>query len=158
MANTIVELNGWKLVVDDATPTVPIVDAGLTGAGGNMVQDNFRELSFTMDLSGVTGSDAGTVVYNASGGTLDFDFLASGSTNLLSINGSTAQVGVGTSSPATSAILDITSTTKALLLPRLTTTQQNAVASPTAGLLIFNTTLSKLSVYTGAAWETVTSA
>jgi HK97 family phage portal protein len=39
----------------------------------------------------------------------------------------------------------------------MTTTEQNAIASPAAGLMVFDTTLSKLAVYTGAAWETITS-
>ncbi|MEO7312810.1 MAG: hypothetical protein ABIX01_20670 [Chitinophagaceae bacterium] len=45
-------------------------------------------------------------------------------------------IGIGTSTPAASAALDVTSTNKGLLLPRLTDT--SAVASPTAGLLIYN--------------------
>lgn len=40
----------------------------------------------------------------------------------------------------------------------VTTTQKNAIASPAAGMLVFDSTLSKLCVYTGAAWQTVTSA
>lgn len=43
----------------------------------------------------------------------------------------------------------------ALRLPNLTTTQRNAIASPTAGMLIWNTTLSEVDQYTGAAWAAV---
>lgn len=39
-----------------------------------------------------------------------------------------------------------------------TTTQKNAIATPAAGMVIYDSTLGKLCVYTGAAWETVTSA
>ncbi|MDA9207211.1 hypothetical protein N9O41_02650, partial [Crocinitomicaceae bacterium] len=67
-------------------------------------------------------------------------------------------VGIGTTSPNANAILDVDSTTKAFLPPRMTTTQKNAVASPTAGMVVYDSTLAKLAVYTGAAWETVTSA
>jgi len=42
--------------------------------------------------------------------------------------------------------------------PRMTTTQKNAVASPTAGMVVYDSTLNKLAVYTGAAWEAITSA
>lgn len=55
------------------------------------------------------------------------------------------------------AVLELTSTTRGLLLPRMTTTQRNAIASPVAGLVIYNTTTNKLNVYT-TAWEQVTSA
>jgi hypothetical protein len=65
--------------------------------------------------------------------------------------------GIGTSSPSTSAILDAQSTTKGVRFPNMTTTQKNAIASPTAGLVVFDTTLSKLCVYTGSAWQTITS-
>jgi hypothetical protein len=70
---------------------------------------------------------------------------------------SAGNVGIGTSSPSASAILDVQSTTKGVRMPNMTTTQKNAIASPAAGLMVFDTTLSKLSVYTGSAWETITS-
>jgi hypothetical protein len=57
----------------------------------------------------------------------------------------------GGSSPNASAIVDITSTTKGFLPPRMTTTQRDAISSPAAGLVIYNTTTSKLQVYT-TAW------
>jgi hypothetical protein len=66
-------------------------------------------------------------------------------------------LGIGTSSPSASAILDAQSTTKGVRFPNMTTTQKNAISSPVAGLVIFDTTLSKLCVYTGAAWQTITS-
>jgi hypothetical protein len=66
-------------------------------------------------------------------------------------------VGIGTSSPDASAILDAQSTTKGVRMPNMTTTQKNAIASPAAGLMVFDTTLAKLCVYTGSAWQTITS-
>jgi len=65
-------------------------------------------------------------------------------------------VGFGTSTPSEKALLDLTSTTKGFLPPRMTTTERNAITSPVAGLMIYNTTTNKLNVYT-TAWETVTS-
>jgi hypothetical protein len=52
-----------------------------------------------------------------------------------------------------SAILQADSTTKGFLPPRMTTVQRDAIASPAAGLMIFNTTTSKANVYTGTAWD-----
>jgi tripartite-type tricarboxylate transporter receptor subunit TctC len=52
----------------------------------------------------------------------------------------------------TSSILDITSTTKGFLPPRMTTTQVNAIATPAEGLVVFNTTISHLCVYQAGAW------
>ena len=58
----------------------------------------------------------------------------------------------------TGHILQLDTTKSGLLLPRLTTAQKNAMTTPTAGHLIYDTNLGKLCVYTGAAWEAVTSA
>ena len=38
-----------------------------------------------------------------------------------------------------------------------TTTQKNAIAGPKAGWVVFDTTLGKLCVYSGSAWQTITS-
>jgi len=56
------------------------------------------------------------------------------------------------------SILSCTSTTKGFLPPVMTTTQRNAISSPTEGLVVYNSTTHKLNVYTGSAWEAVTSA
>lgn len=66
-------------------------------------------------------------------------------------------LGIGTSSPNASAILDAQSTTKGVRFPNMTTTQKNAISSPAAGLVVFDTTLAKLCVYSGSAWQTITS-
>lgn len=64
-------------------------------------------------------------------------------------------VGVGTVSPDASSLLDISTTTKGVLFPRLNTTQQNAISSPASGLIIWNTDSLALSTYNGTAWVKV---
>jgi hypothetical protein len=66
-------------------------------------------------------------------------------------------IGVGVLGVNISAILQLDSTTRGFLPPRQTTTQKNAISSPATGLVVYDTTLNKLAVYTGSAWETVTS-
>lgn len=56
-----------------------------------------------------------------------------------------------------SALIALNSVTKGFLLPRMTSTQRDAIVNPTGGLLIYNTTTNKINVYT-TAWEAVTSA
>lgn len=53
---------------------------------------------------------------------------------------------------AASALLDIRSTTRGFLPPRMTTTQKNAIASPAAGLMVYDTTLNVISYYNGSMW------
>jgi hypothetical protein len=63
-----------------------------------------------------------------------------------------AGVGVGVVSPNAKAKLQVDSTTQGFLPPRMDTTQRNAIASPPAGLVIYNTTTSNLNSYSGSAW------
>lgn len=65
------------------------------------------------------------------------------------------RVGIGTPSPSSSALLDVSSTTKGVLLPRMTTTQINAISNPAEGLTVFNTLLNTLCFYNGVAWRKV---
>jgi hypothetical protein len=77
----------------------------------------------------------------------------------LDVNGTARivnKLSVGTPTAA-SAITEITSTTQGFLPPRMTTTQKNAIATPAAGLVVYDTTLGKLCVRGAAAWETITS-
>ena len=70
-----------------------------------------------------------------------------------------AQVGIGTTTPDASAALDITArgSVIGLLLPRLTTTQRDAtIKSPTAGLVIYNSSINALQVsISGSLWLNV---
>ncbi len=50
-----------------------------------------------------------------------------------------AQTGIGTTTPDASAKLDISSTTKGLLAPRMTAAQKTAISLPANGLLIYQT-------------------
>jgi hypothetical protein len=61
-------------------------------------------------------------------------------------------MGVGTMSPNSSAILDITSRSKGFLPPRMTNTEMNAISSPAAGLVVYDTSNNKLTVYNGSTW------
>lgn len=58
----------------------------------------------------------------------------------------------GTGAASASAALDIQSTTMGALVPRMDTTQRNAISSPATSLLIYNTTNSRHEWYSGSAW------
>lgn len=73
---------------------------------------------------------------------------------VVSIN-SAGETSIGAASANVSAMLDVTSTTKGFLKPRMTTTQRNAIASTATGLEVFDTTLGRSYYYDGSAWRQV---
>jgi hypothetical protein len=67
-------------------------------------------------------------------------------------NASIAQVGIGTQTPASSAALDIKSSTKGFLPPRLTTGQIKNIVAPDEGLIVYNSTMKRPCFYNGIRW------
>lgn len=63
------------------------------------------------------------------------------------------QTGIGTTSPHISAILEISSTTGGLLVPRMTESQRNAINSPADGLMIHNTTTGCIDFRKSGGWQ-----
>lgn len=55
--------------------------------------------------------------------------------------------------PDSAAVLEIKSTTGGLLLPRMTTTQRNAIGSPPAGLTLYNSTTNTLDLFDGTSFD-----
>jgi hypothetical protein len=66
-----------------------------------------------------------------------------------------AQVGIGTPLPDSTAMLDVKSTTKGFLPPRMTTSQRNTIITPAEGLQIFNTTTNCLEFYVNGLWQPI---
>src|SRR6185436_2023625 len=66
---------------------------------------------------------------------------------------SSGAAGIGTVAPNVSSLLDITSTTKGMLIPRMTKTQRDAIGTPATGLLIYQINNTPgFYYYTGTAW------
>lgn len=57
--------------------------------------------------------------------------------------------------PHASAMLDVSSTTKGLLVPRMTSAQRNAIAAPMNGLVVFDNTADAFFVYSSQGWKEV---
>src|SRR5215831_11838846 len=69
---------------------------------------------------------------------------------------STGAAGIGTTTPDASSLLEVKSTTKGVLLPRMTATQRNAITTPATGLLIYQTNSTPgFYYYSGTAWTAI---
>jgi len=79
----------------------------------------------------------------------------------LVVNVSYAQVGIGTTTPDASSMLDIQSTAKGVLIPRMTTTERADIINPANGLLVFDTDKKSFWFYNGTSttpvWKELTS-
>lgn len=62
---------------------------------------------------------------------------------------------IGGTTITTNALLDLQSTTKAFIPPRMTTIQRDAIGTPSAGMIIFNTTTGVFNFHNGSAWNAV---
>ena len=143
----------------DLSPPIPtptsVDDLAPRAELGTLAAKN--SASLTADVSGILptangGTGVSTFTANGVAYASSTSVLATGSA-LVFTSGSLGINGT----PAASAILDGQSTTQGFRFPNMTTTQKNAISSPATGLVIFDTTLAKLCVYSGSAWQTVTS-
>ena len=82
---------------------------------------------------------------------LFFSFCLVTATNAQSVSVNTD----GTTADA-SAILDVKSTTKGVLVPRVTTAQRGAIVSPANGLLVYDTDVKSFWYYNGTVWTNIT--
>ena len=125
--------------------TTLVLSNNSSGTSGSELQMSMSPTDGRISSSRRTGSDTYLPIlfYTSNGEAMRID--------------ANRNVGIGTTSADASAILDAQSTTKGVRFPNMTTTQKNAVATPPAGLVVFDTTLSKLCVYSGVAWQTITS-
>jgi hypothetical protein len=143
-------------------------------ASGNNALDQFTAKLFTLTNAFVSHSVGST--YNGStgdsslalcglgvgggffGGIRMFTSSSSATPVLAMIVDRNQSVGIGLTNSTdltvnASAKLQVDSTTKGFLPPRMTTTQKNAIASPAAGLVVYDSTTNKLQCYNGSTWN-----
>ena len=129
----------------------------ITAAGNGASLNLASETTGTLPLgSGGTGTTTGSITGSGAltftaGGTNQNVTLTPSGTGSTLLNG---QVGLGTPTPNTSALLDLTSTAKGFLPPRMTAVQRAAIGTPATGLLVYQTDGSAgYYSYGGAAWS-----
>ncbi|QZT39163.1 hypothetical protein K5X82_03495 [Halosquirtibacter xylanolyticus] len=62
---------------------------------------------------------------------------------------------VGTGSNESSAVLNISSSSKGILIPRMTETQRDVITTPAAGLMLYNTSTNEYNYYNGTVWTVI---
>ena len=143
-----------------SSTTTPTVITSDSTYGSNVAGSNFKLKLFDSTASyftyGFGVSSTALEITSGNGGAIAFYRNGATPTESMRID-SSGNVGLGTSAPNASAILDAQSTTKGVRFPNMTTTQKTAITTPPAGLVVFDTTLAKLCVYSGSAWQTITS-
>ena len=138
-----------------------------SGASANLMDLQVGGVSqFKVSKAGLTSGVSGglSINYNTGGGSINggtngrFTITQNFGFAIYNIsNPANTGITIGANAdPNASAILDIRSTNKGVIFPNMTTAQKNAIASPANGLVVFDTTLNKLCVFT-TVWETVTS-
>jgi len=145
---------GYKLDVNG--------DSRIKGAGST-------DATFALRIQNSAGTDlltiknantAGSYNLNAAGGArlgqVEIQGLQIGAGGGNTISFPYNPISIGGTLAVASAQLQMDSTTRGFLPPRMTTTQKNAIASPASGLVVYDTTLGKLCVRGASAWETIT--
>src|SRR6186713_458383 len=74
------------------------------------------------------------------------------------INAQNVAINNDGSSATASAMLDVKSITKGFMMPRVTSAQRTAIASPVLGLLVFDTDTKTIWAFNGTAWSNLSSA
>lgn len=104
----------------------------------------------------------GLIIYNNSTNTIDYyngtfwrSLCANTIDNITGTGASTQGVAINNTgtSPDASALLDISSTSKGLLIPRMTSTERDVLKTPATGLIIYNTTTDHIESWDGSSWQ-----
>jgi nitrogen fixation protein len=141
---------GFRL---DVNGTARVKGLGNSSATSSLVCDNsdgVRYLDIKND-GNIFVKTTRSLKHEVSNGVFYFDLGNIIVRNGDSTSASTMSIGKASTADA-SSILDLVSTTRGFLPPRMTTTQRNAIASPAAGLIVYDTTLNLPHFFNGTIW------
>jgi hypothetical protein len=119
------------------------------GSGGSEMLAVTNTLVYS-DGQGFFGGGVRTNTVEASAST---QFRLTGGAELMRTDFTNQSLLIGTTTNVASSLVTMASTTKGFLPPRMTTAQRDAISSPATGLMIYNTTTSRVNVYDGTSWR-----
>jgi len=137
--------------------------ANAAGSGIESITDN-GDGTFTVVFADGTSQTIGPLGWTLGGnantnpnvnflGTTDNQDLSIKTNNVESVRiKNDGKVGIGTNAPDASALLEVNSTTKGFLPPRMSRVERDNIANPSRGLLVFNHTDSLMEYYNGECW------
>lgn len=117
--------------------------------------------SLAITMAESNSANSAITIRNSTGVSVDWDLqntagqyqlISAGVGVAMAVQHSTRNVMFGTATDDPTAIVNETSTTKGHLFPSMTTTQRDAISSPSNGLAIYNSTTAKLQIRAGGAW------
>ena len=168
-------LTGFRFSLGGAQEYFDVIPDLATFGKGIYIQNDIVHLSdtdtkiaFSTDSIGFSAGNkthltltTSAIEFNKDNLDIDFVIRTTNTSNIFYVDSASDNIGIGTSSPGVTSILDIASTTQGLSVPRMTTAQMNAILGPTAGMVVYATDggsgNGKLMIRTSAAWETITS-
>jgi hypothetical protein len=149
--------NGYlNIFIGDSAGNLTINSAAVTTISQSVIIGGSAKVA-------TTASDSNTIVIGSSAQGLGSNTTMLGNNNTSNVTlAGNATIGQGQSNisglTANCAVLDLRSTNRGLLLPRMTTAQVNAVLTPlVAGVTVYNTDLATICFYNGSSWQKVTS-
>lgn len=134
-----------RVGIGTAVPTLKLVVQGVNA------QPSLTNAILRVDGSSNHALDFGTLPYSPYGAYVS-SLDKTGIPLPLILNPLGSNVGIGTINPSSAAILDLSSTNKGFLPPRMNTNERNAISSPPEGLMIFNTTTKCMENWDNSKW------
>ena len=157
--NIAMAINGTRNVVFHAVGTQFWPGGSLVGyftslgcglSSGHFYTDAANPGSAGSPAFEVGGTTSGKGMYEAGSHVLAF---STNNTERMRLD-DVGNMGIG-GAPISNGILTLTSLSKAFVPPRMTSAQRNAIGSPAAGMMVYNTTDSLMSFYDGVTWQNI---
>jgi len=129
-------------------------------AGNEVFHINHNETVFKTKIHSTNGEaitvDNNGVILNEDGADAnDFRVESDTDTHMLFVNAGNDNIGIGTSSPSTSAILELSSSNKGLMLPRVLSASKPTATSALNGLMLYEEDTHRLKIVANGAWQTI---
>jgi len=153
-------LSGGNILVDRKTATSGInrtITIGGTISNAEFATVNFQNFNL-LDAAPIdyTAAKIAGFSSNINDGELRFYTNDASTLNRNMTIDKNGNVAISGSTPAASAVLDVVSTTKGFLPPRMTSAQKDAIASPASGLIVYDNTTDEVNYFDGTDWKPLT--